>query len=382
MLLKDRSREEAAFCLNHGEYTVELLRTLGPARERCEQDLLASGIGLPLMHRSAWTAAGFSKTSWFLAVRDPSQRCVCGLALDVTKSRALPGSVVLCVERFGSATDATSREAALLALAEIGHRYKSVLRVHVELFSSDEAVRKSVAQIVTGLGFRHDPTRLYTTTVGVDLTLNEQELFASFHKTARRHIRAVSKKALLVRPIEDIGYGPRCQELLGEAFSRTGTRAQMENWQAVITLSRTHPELSRLIGLFATDDGDPYGLLAFAWGRRHTDHVEYAVAGSTRRADLRIPFAYALAWDLMCWGKGIGATWFDFGGITPTDKQHPLGGISQFKRYFSENAIPVGEEWVFEPRPVNARVARTVSLGAGLVRWLRRSAGRAGSITS
>ena len=166
-------------------------------------------------------------------------------------------------------------------------------------------------------------------------------------------------------------YASRLEELRRETFARTGGGIQDENWETIIVLSRAHPELSRLVGLFREDVDDPSGLLAFAWSRRHTDHVDYAAAASTRPEDLRIPLTFALAWDLIRWGKRVGATWFDFGGITDVAEAQDdrLKGISDFKRNFSDNVILVGEEWVLEPR-LTSHLARAVSNAAGLVRRL------------
>ena len=66
----------------------------------------------------------------------------------------------------------------------------------------------------------------------------------------------------------------------------------------------------------------------------------------------------------MRWAKRVGAEWFDFGGITPgtqADPTDPLGGISDFKRYFGTDVVTVGEEWVFVPRPVRAAIAGMVA---------------------
>ena len=64
--------------------------------------------------------------------------------------------------------------------------------------------------------------------------------------------------------------------------------------------------------------------------------------------------------------------WFDFGGITAGSHgaDDKLGGISDFKRYFSKEIVGVGQEWSLEPRPALNSIARGVSAGA---RWLRRS---------
>ena len=76
------------------------------------------------------------------------------------------------------------------------------------------------------------------------------------------------------------------------------------------------------------------------------------------------------------WAKSQGVTWFDFGGITvgtQGDPDDPLGGISDFKRYFSRDVVEVGEERVFEPRRLRAGLARGIGTGAALLSGIRRS---------
>ncbi len=130
-------------------------------------------------------------------------------------------------------------------------------------------------------------------------------------------------------------------------------------WGSIIELGRVAPRLSRLVGLFRDGRSDPKSLLAFAWGCAHGEYAHYDAAGSTRPDDLRVPLAYALLWDLICWAKRGGAKWFDLGGITfgHRDSSDPLGGISDFKRYFSKQVVVVGQEWMLEPHWGTARIA-------------------------
>ena len=121
------------------------------------------------------------------------------------------------------------------------------------------------------------------------------------------------------------------------------------------------------MGLFGHGKSEPDTLLAFAVGHNHGDHVQYSHAASTRdTGGLPLPLGYALAWHIICWGKDLGAEWFDFGGITQGshDSGDRLGGISDFKRYFTKTVETVGDEWVLEVRPVRSFVARVLSTTA------------------
>jgi lipid II:glycine glycyltransferase (peptidoglycan interpeptide bridge formation enzyme) len=201
--------------------------------------------------------------------------------------------------------------------------------------------------------------------VAIDLGPSEETLLRSFHHTARRHIRAADKRPVAVRPITDPALGPRLDALRAETMARTGGRHVPQDWSSLIRFSAAHPESVRLVGMFAAGQDGPGSLLAFAMGMNHGDHVEYSTAASTRHTNgLHVPLGYALAWDLIRWGRSGGAAWFDFGGITDGCHQtvtDPLGGISDFKRYFSRNVVAVSDEWMLEPSPVLGGAARAVS---------------------
>jgi hypothetical protein len=357
------------FSLPHRNHTVRLVTDVD-VRAACERDLEAAGVGIPLPYRSEWAALSPRDVPWFLAAYDDQGCCVCGLGLRIIPSRVWPGSLAVRAERVGPAVAPGALESALHGLAALARRDRRILWAELALFSQDQGFHRSAGATARAVGFR--PRRdadSYRYTLAIDLAPDEEALFASLHATARRHVRAVSKRPVAVRLIDTPDLSRRLEVLLGESFARRGSRARPKDWPAVIRLCQTHPGLSRLVGLFRTDVAGPESLVAFAWGRRHGDHVEYATAGSARAPELRMPLGYALAWDLIAWAKRSGATWFDFGGVTlPGKAEDPLAGISDFKRYFSDRVAEVGTEWELETRFLPARVARTARAGARLLR--------------
>jgi FemAB family len=301
---------------------------------------------------------------------------MCAFALIEARTRALYGHFIWCIERFGPAANEEARTAALHAVVEHAYEYRRLLGIRLEVFSPDAQVRGHTGQVARELGFfKREKTRMYTDTIAVNLRPSEAEIFASLHPTARRHIRATAKHQVEIGIIDDPAYARRMTELSQETLRRTQGHPERRDWASIIQFSRVNPTLSRIVGLYDQDLQRPESLLAFAWGRHHGDHGDYAVAASTRNTHFKMPLGYALAWDLMCWAKRNGAIWFDFGGITAghfgTDD--PLGGVSDFKRYFGGDVITVGEEWLLEPHPFKAKVANAVSAGAAL---MRRLAGR------
>jgi hypothetical protein len=269
------------------------------------------------------------------------------------------------------------------AVATLARRTVRFLRVHVEIFSPDTATRESVAVALRNRGFRQseDP-RSYTSTVAVDLLPDEQTIFNSFQSKTRRDIRAGTKGPVVVKLIESTEWVDRIAALHQETMKRTGGTCSQRDWKTCIELSRSAPSLSRLVGLFHTSRTDPGSLLAFAWACQHGDYAHYDAAASTRNTDLKHPMAYPLVWDLLCWARQQGATWFDFGGITrgTLGSDDRLGGISDFKRYFSKTIIKVGEEWVLEPHWTQARLANLVHTGKEWANLLCKAFSRSAAV--
>ena len=349
------------------------------ASAACQEELARQGVHVPLPHRSVWLEMQ-NKPYWFVSVRDASGVCRCGFGVEASKLRALPGHRTLRTRRFGASGGTVFRRRGLEAAVALARREPRVLQYHVEVFERDETNRRAIAEDLGALGFRRSPHPWpYRETISIDLRPTEEQQLASFHGTARRHIRAAEKKPVDVLTVDDPVHGPRVGALLRETLARTGghyAHHAHQDWRALIALSRRHPNLLRIVGMFRSPDRDPGALWAFAVGYNHGSHVEYGIAASTRQTgDIRLPMGYALAWDLMRWAKSLGAEWFDFGGITrgtQRDPDDPLGGISDFKRYFGTDVITVGEEWVFASRPVRAAIVGCVARCARRILDLRQ----------
>jgi hypothetical protein len=362
--------------VRHQDYQIELIRGINPERAHWERTLAEAGLPLPLPQRMAWAGLHPGQDSWLLLLRDAAGQVCGGAGLQVARSRALPGHLLLRCERFGPGLSPAAQEAALHAITALARRNRRVLRAYVETYSPDPEQRSEMAEVARQLGFSQlQPSRCYEQTLLVDLTPDEDTVFANLHATARRHIRAAAKHPVEVRAITDPADFARMDEIYQETFARTGVTQQPQDWGALVELCRQEPAASRLVGLYRTDQQGPQALLAFAWGCGHGDHIHYSRAASTRDTDLKIPLMYPVVWDLIRWGKSNGAVFFDFGGVTAGsyDSEDRLGGISDFKRYFSKQVVEVGAEWAYEPRSLQMHAANVMSSASG---WLSRLAAR------
>lgn len=358
--------------MHSGKIAAEIIDRPGRAWKDCEWALDSLFAPLPLVHRWSWAAAHERSGSLFsfVALRDENGSCRSGFAFESQPSRALPSHRLLLVERFGIGTGGLSEldvDAGLAALAARAGRDKRVLRVTVQAFAHDSNSLLKTADALRRNGFVQVPTkRTYERTLMIDLSPSENAIMDGFHATARRHIRSVSKHPVDVARAEAESLGERLQLLLDETIDRTHGERQNLSWSALIELAVKQPHLSRISILKRTDRAGPESIVAFARACMHGDVAEYAQSGSTRMTDLKAPMTYALMWDLILWAKKNGARWFDMGGVTGGNAASgdPLGGISDFKRYFSRLEMEVGQQWELYPHPRRAAVARLISRSA------------------
>jgi hypothetical protein len=348
----------------------------GSEWQACEAALDIAGTPLSLFHRTSWARANKKRGRkfHFIAIRGEDRACAAGFGIESSASRLLPTYRLLSVGRLGlglGGLDADSIDAGLSALASHARDEDRVLRVTIDTFSIDSASSSELSVALLRNGFSRVATeRTYERTLVVDLARGEDEILAGFHATARRHIRSVTKHPVVVTSPESDTDASRLQELLDESVGRTGGFSQANNWHDLIQLSNASPELSRIAILKRTDKEGPQSILAFAYGCMHGNVAQYSHSGATRASDLKIPMSYALMWELIKWARANGARWFDLGGITPGSNEagEALGGISDFKRYFSKQEIEVGQQWQLEPSRGRAAVARAVSRAVNLVR--------------
>lgn len=351
-------------------WRIEASAADSPGVRDRERELLAQNVPLPYASRASVITTGEYFSSYFITVFDVRGECVGGFAIRDRPAPLIPRHRLFRIEQFGSSIPLAAADAVVSSLLDWLRDRPDVLRLSVDVFSFDDT-REIIGGVLARRGFRRaEHANGYVETLVMDLGRGEEEIFRSLHHSARRKIRQVEKQGLAIRSVVDGSLAGRMNDMLLETFARTGGSIQPRNWEERIEHSRVNPDVSRIVGLFRTDVDGPPSLLAYAWGCHSGDHVFYSEAASTRHTgDLRIPVAYGVMWDLILWAKRTGASVFDMGGITRGTHMDgdPLGGISDFKRYFSQEVVKVRDEWVLDHHSWRASVA------AAIHRRLRRS---------
>jgi hypothetical protein len=334
------------------------------ARREVEQQIVGQDIPLPFASRAAVVALPEFTSSAFFTLRGSRSEPAFGFAVQSRAAPWLSGHRLLRVEQFGGSLPLAAADTVVEALHRWAAADARVLRLSVDVFSFDESRRAALGEVLQRHGFRRaEHVNGYVETLIMDLSPSEDQLFQGLHHSVRRKIRQLAKHAVVVRPVVDASVAERMNQLLEETMTRTGGPFRWRDWERRIALSNENPQLSRIIGLFRTDVAGADALLAFAWGCHGGDHAYYAEAATTRdTGELRMPLAYSLMWDLMLWAKRAGARLFDLGGITQGthDSDDPLGGISDFKRYFTQRHLTVRDEWILDNHSWRAVLARVV----------------------
>ncbi|HET9440573.1 MAG TPA: GNAT family N-acetyltransferase [Longimicrobiales bacterium] len=341
-----------------GPWQIDIVTAGTPAHVNYEAQLRARGVALPFASHAAVAALSELSPAFFIAILNAKGECVGGFAAQARRAPLLRGHQLLRVEQLGSNVPLEAADAALAAFRKWIEAQRRVLRLSIDVFSFDAERRRSMSATLARHGFRRSPfANGYTETAVLELSPDEDELFGALHHSARRKIRQVEKRGLQIRTVDDASYHDRMNELMHETYARTQGNIPERNWRERMALSRTDPDRSRIVGLFLPEQAGPQSLIAFAWACHGDDHVYYSEAASTRATgEHRVAVAYGLMWDLILWAKRTGARLFDLGGIThgTHDDDDPLGGISDFKRYFSRQTLEVREEWVLDSHSLRA----------------------------
>lgn len=318
---------------------------------------------LPVPHNYSTWPLSSTRASWtWCRVLNDDNSLLAAYAIELTPSRALPGTQIGRVERLGRALHADAIVSIGRVLAETARVVPRMQRLDVHLFDEDARRRARYSDSLLAAGaVARDEMIGYDRTLVLELGKSDEDLLAAFSASTRRNVRQICKKTdFSIAPIREAIYVDRIRQLARSAFGRTGATPAALDVEAMLADS-IRDEESALFGVFHVGQQPPDNLVAFAWGRLHGDYVVYEAGAVQRGGDLRrLSPGYALVWSLMIWAREKGATWFDLGGTFEADHgpEHPLHGISSFKRGFSIRERIVAREFTFGSNSILSGIAR------------------------
>jgi hypothetical protein len=329
--------------------------------------------GFALPHQYVgWCLQSQPKTwKWCRAI-DEDNNLITGFAISINNSKAMPGAKIGRIERFGRALHAQLNIDPGYLLTQIIKGIPNLIRLVVEIYDEDEERRSSLIKKIEMAGAqRPHLARQYSSTLFVDLKESDEQLLKSLGQHTRRAIASTKKRGGIVHKIDGKNYINRMKVILDQTFQRTGGTIPPDIDFDAMCREAVDGLNSLLVGVFWPGRSSPQDLVAFAWARHHGDIVCYDVAASERAEDIgSTPLMYILFWELFHWARQRNALWVDLGGVINPDESpdHPLYGISAFKRRLSKDERIVGAELWFEPVTI-------LSLMAKSNRWLARRFG-------
>ena len=328
--------------------------------------------GVPIPHQYTSWPVHDSQHRWrWCRVLDTTGRLVTGFAVELSSSRAVPGTCVGRIERLGRQLHEPVIPQLATLLPAVARAIPRLQRLDVQIFDEQQDRRGRIeASILAAGGEPLVATHGYAWTVILPLRDSDEALLASLTPRTRHRIRGFSNPDIgCTSPVTDAAYLPRLRELFEQSFHRTNTQPPAVRFEDILADSRSSEE-SILVGAFVRRRCRPDDLVAFGWGRLHGDHVVYETAGSERSDDLRgLSTGDAVIWHLARWARTRNASWLDLGGVAGPGEPgaERLQGISAFKRRVAGPDIHVASEFRLVARPRLDAVARAARTSAG---WL------------
>jgi len=313
--------------------------------------------------------------SWVWCRVSTDERFVTGFAIELTSSRALPGTRIGQVDYLGRSLHEEIAPAMGTVLSEVAHKIPRLQRLEARVFDEDHVRRRTLCESLQAAGWSPGKRRQYSHTLIVPLADSETEVRKTFSNRVRSTMRKALESPLLrFGPVTGTEYSARITHLHSLPFQRTGGVPQPIDVQGILS-DASDGNSSLLIGAFAADGKAPDDLLALAWARLHGDHAVLEINASERsEAFSHLSPGFGLMSHLFAWAIQHGARWVDLGGLTSTEQSadDPMRGIIEFKMRFSSDFREVAEEWQMEPNPLLAGAASAMRRIAKSVREATR----------
>jgi FemAB family len=302
---------------------------------------------------------------------------ITGFAVNLTSSRAIPGTRIGRVNRIGRNLHEDMADVMGAVLSHTARKIPRLLRLDARLFDEEPARRQRICDSLRAADW--NPTeerREYSQTLVLQLAASHAEVLKGFSTRVRSTIKkALGSPALRFAPISGSSYADRVRYLYALPFARTGGVPPEIDVEGIMRDSASG-ESSLLIGAFSCGTPAPEDLLALVWGRLHGDHAVVEINASERTPLFNtLSPGFGLMSQFIDWTIQHHARWIDLGGLSSMkpEANDPMRGIIEFKTRFSSDFRRVAEEWHFAPSPMLAAAAVAVRSIARRVRAARHT---------
>lgn len=234
-----------------------------------------------------------------------------------------------------------------------------------------EGEATELAGTLSEAGFKITDPEPHRNTGMIDLTMTEDELMASFSRSARRKVRLVEKSDIEIRRIET----PKAAETFFERLNNLViarhnlTKISRAEYESGFRHIYNDPSIGVIFGAYH-EDVFLGGLLVYRSGI--TAHARRYVADpGAAQAIGNLRVAPALWLEGLVWAKRQGCTHFDVEGFLPVeDKSHPNFNVYEYKREFKPTHVRRIAEHTLVLKPVSYRLNRLPQTVKGVVKKL------------
>ncbi|WP_209509855.1 MULTISPECIES: GNAT family N-acetyltransferase [unclassified Ruegeria] len=274
----------------------------------------------------------------FATGRRDGRLCAVGIFV-LQPNRLVLGRMAVASALSGPVCDSASDMIAFLqGLAGQDHLAKvDALRI-TPYWLEQEA--DDLAAALAQAGFRISDPKPHRDTGMIDLTLTEDDLRASFSRSARRKVRLVDKSDIEIRTATRFEEAETFFERLNTlVIARHNlTPIPRAEYEAGFRHVFNDPSIGVVFNAY---HGDVFlgGLLLYRSGT--TAHARRYVADPEAARDVgNLRVAPALWLEGMFWAKRAGCTRFDVEGFLPVeDKSHPNFNVYEYKREFKPTHV-------------------------------------------
>jgi len=242
----------------------------------------------------------------------------------------------------GPITDWADAEATQALLEAMHHlcRQRRAILLKIE---PDVAKNPTLAQRLTGLGFRASPQTIQPRcTILLDLTPDPETILARMKSKTRYNIRLAARKGVTVREgtAEDLPGFYRLMRTTGErdGFGIHGDSYYESAYQLFV------PQGLAKLFLATFEDQVLAGIMAFAFGQR-----AWYMYGASSDEHRNLMPNYLLQWEAIQWAKEHGCLTYDLWGIPDEEeavleseflkRSGGLWGVYRFKRGFGGQVV-------------------------------------------
>lgn len=233
----------------------------------------------------------------------------------------------------------TSDELAFLQ--EYGNTRKLIFIKLEPDASANETTLLEIQKLRSRFPLRRSPHQLFPDwTMVLDISLSEEELFASFKPKTRYNIRLAQKRGVVVREASDAEGFNTFVKLYFSTTARQGYLGHNERYHRIVWEALS-PSIASI--LLAEHEGTPlaaYELFRF----KNTLYYPYGGSSDQKR---NLMGANAIMWEAIRYGKKCGCVTFDMWGSSPptAPDDDPYAGFTRFKEGYGARFVEKVGSW-------------------------------------